>query len=276
MTDNSCIEQEALVEYLYGEADDQTRQRIETHARSCAQCAEEIGGLREVRGTLETWSPPQAALGFRVVAATDDDETDHGTSLAAVSRWGRVRRMPAWGLAAAAVLVLATAAVIARPEVQIGQGGMVVRIGWTDAMTSPAQTVADAPSGQELAASVTASDDDPRRDPQPVRATPVGTGGGSPGRQSRLGDTASGPTPGLTPGLTNDAWVQGVRQMILESERRQDRALVTEMEQLEQQLANRRRAELAELEQMFTDIGDGDAELVLRRMLDYMRRLSSR
>ena len=64
--------------------------------------------------------------------------------------------------------------------------------------------------------------------------------------------------------------------MILESERRQDRALVTEMEQLEQQLANRRRVELAELEQMFTDIGDGDAELVLRRMLDYMRRLSSR
>jgi len=272
MTDNSCIEQEALVEYLYGEADDQTRQRIETHARRCPQCAEEIGGLREVRGTLETWSLPHAALGLRVVADTDDDETDRGTSLAAVSRWGRLRRMPAWGLAAAAVLVLATAAIIARPEVQIGQGGMVVRIGWTDAMTSPAQTVADAPSGQELAASVTASDDDPRRDPQPVRGTPVGTGGGSPGRQSRLGDTA----PGATPGPTNDAWVQGVRQMILESERRQDRALVTEMEQLEQQLTNRRRADLAELERMFTELGDGDAELVRRRMLDYMRRLSSR
>ena len=75
MTDNSCIEQEALVEYLYGEADDQTRQRIETHARSCAQCADEIGELREVRGTLETWSPPPVPLGFRVVADTDDDET---------------------------------------------------------------------------------------------------------------------------------------------------------------------------------------------------------
>ncbi|HIE92611.1 MAG TPA: zf-HC2 domain-containing protein [Acidobacteria bacterium] len=272
MTDNSCIEQEALVEYLYGEADDQTRQRIETHARGCAQCADEIGELREVRGTLETWSPPPAALGFRVVAATDEDEADLGTSLAAVSRWGRLRRMPAWGLAAAAVLVLATAAVIARPEVQIGQGGMVVRIGWIDAMTSPAQTVADAPSGQELAASGTATDDDPRRDPQPVRGTPVGTGGGSPGRQPRLDDSTSGPTPGSI----NDAWVQGVRQMILESERRQDRALVIEMEQFEQQLSNRRRADLAEMERMFAELGDGDSDLVRRRMLDYMRRLSSR
>jgi hypothetical protein len=272
MTDNSCIEQEALVDYLYGEADDQTRQRIETHARSCAQCADEIGALREVRGTLETWSPPQAALGFRVVSATEEDEADVGTAWTAVSRWGRLRRMPEWGLAAAAVLLLATAVVIARPEVQIGQGGMVVRIGWTDAMTSPAPTVADAPSGQELAASGTASDDDPRRDPQPVRGTPVGTGGGSPGRPPGLGDTAPGPTPGST----NDAWVQGVRQMILESERRQNRALVTEMEQLEQQLANRRLADLAELERLFTELGDGDAELVRRRMLDYMRRLSSR
>ena len=37
-----------------------------------------------------------------------------------------------------------------------------------------------------------------------------------------------------------------------------------------------RRADLAELERMFTELGDGDAELVRRRMLDYMRQLSSR
>ena len=101
MTEISCIEQDALVDYLYGEADDDTRRRIETHARGCAQCADEIGGLREVRDTLETWKPPPAAIGFRVVSP-DGDEPQH-RALAPTPRfgWGRLRRVPGWGLAAA-------------------------------------------------------------------------------------------------------------------------------------------------------------------------------
>jgi hypothetical protein len=267
MTENSCIEQDVLVDYLYGEADADTRLRVEAHARGCAQCADEIGGLREVRDTLETWSPPPAALGFRAVS----DTGEHKASVAPLTSrfgWTRLRRVPAWGLAAAVAMVLATAATIAKPEVQFTQGGMVVRIGWTDTMTTPAPVGADSSPEPELLVSA----DEPRRDQQPVRGTPVGTGGGASDRDPRLGDPARGGAPAVS---GTDGVTQGVRQVIRESEQRQQRALLTGLQQLEQQQANRRRADLVDMERLLAQLGEADAELV-QELLEYTRQLLSR
>ena len=132
---NSCVEKDALIDYLYGEVDADARSRVDAHLRICEQCADEIRELKEVRGTLDAWAPPEAELGFRVV-------TDADPMPAPVSLWGRLRR-PAWGLATAAVLVLATGWAITKPVLEIEQGEMVLRIGWrdppSDSVAPPAQ-----------------------------------------------------------------------------------------------------------------------------------------
>ncbi len=50
---------------------------------------------------------------------------------------------PAWGLAAAAVLVAAVSAAIANVEVRVGGDGVVVRTGWNRDATGAAQAPAD-------------------------------------------------------------------------------------------------------------------------------------
>ena len=142
---SSCIEKEALVDYLYGESDADARRRVDAHLGSCARCAGEMESLTDVRRTIEAWEPPGADLGFSVVAAA-------GRPRARV-RWRR-----AWALAAAAVLaVAATAALVVRPEVEVRSGEMVLRIGWSDggagapaeAGGSPSEPDAMRPSGSE-------------------------------------------------------------------------------------------------------------------------------
>ena len=112
---NSCVEKGALIDYLYGEADAEARARVEAHLRTCVQCADEVSGLKDVRGNLEAWVPPQAELGFRLVS---DAEPEPVT----ISVWSRLRRPPVWGLATAAAVVLAAAVAITKPELEMGGG----------------------------------------------------------------------------------------------------------------------------------------------------------
>ena len=119
MSENgTCIEKEALVDHLYGESDAEARSRVDAHLRSCERCAGELRSLTDVRGTITAWEPPDADLGFRVVA-------EAGRPAPARPRW-----RPAWALAAAAVLAVA-AALIVRPEIEVRSGGSVLRIGWS-------------------------------------------------------------------------------------------------------------------------------------------------
>ena len=157
---NSCVEKDALIDYLYGEADADARTRVDAHLRGCAQCADEIRELKDVRGTLEAWDPPETELGFRVVTAADSVP-------APVSLWGRFRR-PVWGFAAAALLVLATGLAITKPALEIEQGEMVLRIGWRDATPAaqPAQPAATPVPRSDRAARSASG--------QPLGGTPVG------------------------------------------------------------------------------------------------------
>ena len=160
---SSCIEKEALVDYLYGECDADARRGVDAHLRSCARCAGEIESLRGVRRTIEAWEPPGADLGFRVVADADRPPA-------------RIRWRPAWALAAAAVLAVA-AALIVRPEVQVRSGEMVLRIGWSDGgAAAPAE--AGAPPSEPDSARPSAAEPPPG---PTLRGTPAGlrAGGGS-------------------------------------------------------------------------------------------------
>lgn len=121
-----CVNSERIVGYLYDDLDENDRRAITAHLAACEACREEIAGLEATRGQIALWSPPAPDLDLRVV---------RGPSGQSAGR--RSWFLPAWGLAAAATLVLAAAAAIANIEVRYGADGLLVRTGWAqDAVAS--------------------------------------------------------------------------------------------------------------------------------------------
>ena len=91
-----CDEREPLLAYLYAESDPEERRRVEAHLESCETCRDELAGLRSVREDLLAWDVP-------------DHESVWKPFMPARPVWSW-RDVPAWTLAAAAVVVLALGA----------------------------------------------------------------------------------------------------------------------------------------------------------------------
>jgi hypothetical protein len=126
-----CNDPELILGYVYGELPEAERRGFDAHLATCAACRGEVAELRAARGHLAAWTPPEPDFGFRIV---------RGNSAPAARRWWPA---PAWGLAAAAVLVLAVAAAIANVEVRYDSNGLVVRTGWArDAAASQGASAA--------------------------------------------------------------------------------------------------------------------------------------
>jgi hypothetical protein len=51
---------EEWIPLLFGEADAETKQRLETHLRSCAACAAEVNAWKRTMGRLDAWKLPKA------------------------------------------------------------------------------------------------------------------------------------------------------------------------------------------------------------------------
>ena len=120
-----------LVSYLYDDLDAAARERFERHLRGCAECRDELAAMRALRTDLLTWTPPEPDFAFRVVAEPRATQaaSAHGKVLTpTVTSW-RAWLKPASGLAAAAVLVLAAAAGLARIEIHSGPDGWTLRTG---------------------------------------------------------------------------------------------------------------------------------------------------
>src|SRR5262249_54251549 len=121
-----------LVSYLYDDLDAPARAAFERHLRACDDCRDELQAMRGGRADLLTWSPPEPDFAFRIVA---EPRAARGANVLrpAVPSW-RASFTPAAGLAAAAVLVLAAAAALARVEVHSGPDGWTLRTGWSTAV----------------------------------------------------------------------------------------------------------------------------------------------
>jgi anti-sigma factor RsiW len=112
---------ELLLGYLYDELSPSERETFNEHLASCAECRDEVAGLRGTRTHLMSWAPPEPDLGFEMVRGP--------RAAAAPVRWWGLS--PAWGMAAAAMLTVAASAAIANVEVRFGRDeGVVVRTGW--------------------------------------------------------------------------------------------------------------------------------------------------
>ena len=138
-----------LVSYLYDDLDAAARERFERHLRGCAECRDELDALRGLRSTLSAWTPPQPELAFQII---DQRMASPRTNTTLPRRAGwRAWWTPAAGLAAAAALVLAAASAVAHVEVRYGADGFSVRTGWNanPAVPSAARVPSPAPSQDE-------------------------------------------------------------------------------------------------------------------------------
>lgn len=208
-----CSNKEALVGFIYGELGPAEQHAFEQHLSECAECRAEVVGLQATRGQLASWTPPDADLGFRIVRGAAQP----------------VRRFfaPAWGLAAAAVLVLAAAAAIANIEVKRSADGFTVRTGWG----RPDRQLASAPAAPVVPVSaVTAAEmqalDQRLRELEAAAAT----------RQTSV-TNASAPS--------DAEFYRRVRQMISDAKSEQQRQVAALLAQVVRDIDRQRRVDMA-------------------------------
>jgi hypothetical protein len=117
-----CTEacRESLIGFVYGELPQQEARAFEAHLAVCEPCREEVSGLRAVRDDLLAWAPPEC----RELPSSWADAIRVVTPMDRMRAW-----MPAFGLAAAAMLVLGVSAAIANLEVRYDAQGLVIRTG---------------------------------------------------------------------------------------------------------------------------------------------------
>lgn len=132
---------ELLIDYVYGELTSHDREAFDRHLTSCATCRDEVDGLRGTRTSLASWAPPEPDLGFEVVRGR---RAAAGWS-ARVWGWS-----PALGLAAAAMVIGAVSAAIANVEVTTGAGGITVTTRWNRAAVVQTQAASSSGSSADV------------------------------------------------------------------------------------------------------------------------------
>lgn len=130
-----CDERERLIGYVYDEVDAAERAVIDRHLESCAECRDEIRGLRSVRQDLLAWDVPQHGSVWEPFAP------------ARLRPWWR--EVPAWAMAVAATIMFL-----------IGAAGGVATHAFTDrpAVTATQAAAPAIPAVQVMPASVSPSD----------------------------------------------------------------------------------------------------------------------
>ena len=242
---------ELLVGYLYDEVDAAERRTMETHLLACAECRGELKDLRSTRTRLAAWAPPAPGLEFQMVRAPE----------AAASRTRRWSISPAWGLAAAAVLVLSVASAIANVEVKYGPDGLTVRTGALRA--SPAQP---APVAINASAPATAADD-PRLRAElqaialRIRDLEAAAGNGARPVLTSAHAPATQPPPADV--------LRAVRQLISESESRQEQELARRLSQVLRDVEGLRRVDLDRVQRALAEMqGVTDTTIIRQQQIE--------
>ena len=246
---SDCPENEALVAYIYEECEAPERVQVERHLQTCAACAAELDGFAALRGTLREWAPPDARLGFRVVA--DGDAADAAGAQPLRGWWlGALR--PAWGVALAATAVVVAGAAIASFELRYGDGGFVFRMGWAGSGTGGAQSVDGALRAEPVAVGEQTS---------PWRADLAALEAQLRGELAAQ-RTAVGPIAGALPAMpggvipANDDLLREVQALMAESERRQRQEFASGLMRLAQEVDLHRQTDQVRMQQEVDSLAD--------------------
>ncbi|MGE0703320.1 MAG: anti-sigma factor [Vicinamibacterales bacterium] len=209
---------EEIVAYLYDDLDAAERERLEAHVQACAACRSEMSSLRGIRRELGRWNPPEPSVGFTPGIAPAPGR---------IGAWTKMKAVPVWAQAAAAMLLVGAAAGLANIEVRRDEAGFLVRTGWSQPQ------VVTAPSPSPSAAEVSS--------PAPWRADLEAL---AVALRSELQASQAEPRPAAGP-QTAEA---GVRTLITESERRQQRELALRIAELARDVQAQRRSDLEKIQ----------------------------
>jgi anti-sigma factor RsiW len=260
-----CADKALLISYLYGECDEIERRDVEQHLANCPSCSAEIDHFRAVRVSLSDWRVPDRAPGVQIPVAT---VAAQAPGLPAQSR----RWTPPWWLqTAAAVLLLAASAGLARVEVQYGPNGFVVRTGWrTPATVAPVTSVqAPTPTEEPWRLELAALERDLRNELSAVRTTAAP----APAASQNVG--ADGADAGARE-LNEATLLRRVQALIDQSEERQRREVAERLSGIVTEVEMQRRADLRGVQQRFGQL-EGQTGIVVRQnqeMVNYLRRVS--
>jgi len=239
-----CDRKEQLIGFLYDEVDPAEARAFRQHLLTCAECRTELAELRTTRGQIAAWTPPEPGLDFQIVRAPA--ATPRGAPPRA---W---RFSPSWALAAAAILVLAIGAAIANLEVHVGGGqGLVIRTGWNRTPAVTATRVEDASNVQEA--------DWKRLDARLGQIEQVVARN----RSSSSSDTSS---------MSDDDVLQRVRDMLAQSETKQQRILTARLNDITREYDAQRRIDLAAIDQGMARLQNTSGAEV-RQYRDWMQRM---
>ena len=243
-----CDEKDTLVAYLYGECEPGDRERFEAHVGACESCAAEVDALGSVRGALGEWTEPGPAPGFAVVSA----DTDR----AALSWWRRSMQS-AWGLAAAAALVLAAAVAIASVEVRWSTDGFAFRMGWSEPPAAVGLAPVDDDEDEGGARALAA--------PPPWRAELAALEGAlraeliarraEPDRANARPGSAAPSGPAVE-NASGEELLRRIQILIEESEQRQQQELASGLLTLAQEFDLQRREDQLRVQQEFGSLAD--------------------
>lgn len=239
------LDNDALVEYVYGECEPPGLERVEAHLAACGRCAAEVAALRAARRALPAWEAPRPAAGVRIVSERDARRG---------ARWSFALR-PAWGLAAAAGLVLGVGLALVGVDVRLVEGGFVMRVGNTarpDAEVAPAAAASGALPGLPTVAAPPAGNAPWRADLALLESEL---------RRDLAADSAAAPA------ADREALLERVRGLISQSERRQQQERALWLTEFAQELDMQRRADQQQFQQ---ELG------ALEGFADYLVRVSQR
>lgn len=241
-----CGDNPALVGYLYDECEPAERVAIAAHVAICAACTAELAALGATRVQLKAWAPPETDLGFAVVRnQAPGPRPQAPTNVLRPGVWF-ARPLPAWAQVAAASLIF-------------GAGlWLGIARGNGPAPLTPAATIASATSTTVSSSQLT---DLEKR----LRA-----------EIAQLRTPASASSASVPQNASNAQLLAQVRQMIVESEQRQQNQLALRTTQVMRDFDTQRRADLTQIQNNFGQIeGLTGAEVKeQRQMLNYLMRVS--
>ena len=221
-----CDNKDLLVGYLYDDLTLEQREAFDAHLRSCAPCRQEVAGLRSTRGHLATWAPPEPDLGFQIVRHAVEAR---GKVVPFRPRW-----KPAFGFAAAAVLVLAVASAIANVEVRYDREGLMVRTGWAKGNPAPVQAVVPPGVAQPVLTNASSVSADFAAVEQRLRALEASLAAQPVTAMARMSDAEI---------------LRQVRAMVRDAESRQEGFVAQRLLQVMQDAERQRRTDFAMLQQ---------------------------
>jgi hypothetical protein len=234
----ACPAGETLVSYLYNECTPLERRRVEEHFMSCGTCAAELAALGGTRTQLASWTPPDAALGFRIAASGAPVPSPAAEAVARLPWWRQP--MPAWAQAVAATVIF----------------GVGMAAGSRQLAVPPVTSAAGAVSATQLANLESRL----RREIAAMRTSAAQAPVTPVAATARLDDAE------------REALLRQVRMMVRESEDRQQEAFTIRAAQVARDAEIQRRVDVANLRQSLEQM-QGSTSEVQRQQAELYRYL---